>query len=78
MTRVHPQDALAQAIAMESYDYLTSYAPYLLDAVEAAVQQGMSPHQIGRYVRKELGADRVALALRCEQAAAHVVAQQAK
>jgi hypothetical protein len=78
MERVKPQEALQHAINFESYEYLESYNPYLLDAVEVAVSRGMTPAEIGKSMRRMVGSDRLPIALRCEQAAAHVVAQQAK
>lgn len=63
---------ITAAIDAESWDWLQDNAPALASAVAAAVKRGRSPEQIRRHVLREVGAHRLALAVRCEQAARHL------
>lgn len=68
----HP---LRDALDAESYDWLTTHAPRLLDAIEQELVQGKTPEQLRRIVQDNIGAERVGLALRIEQAARAILAQ---
>mgnify|MGYP000932521697 CR=1 FL=1 len=59
------------AIDAESADWLEEANRALYDAVVAGVRRGATPAQIRRFVMYRCG--REALALRCEQAARHLV-----
>jgi plasmid stabilization system protein ParE len=77
VTRAKPIDLLEAAINLDAYAYLESHAPTYLDAIDACVQQGMSPAEIGRFLRARVGPERESMALRCEQAAAYLILSQA-
>lgn len=59
------------AIDAESADWLEEANRALYDAIVAGVRRGATPVQIRRFVMYRCG--REALALRCEQAARHLV-----
>lgn len=59
------------AIDAESADWLEEANRALYDAIVAGVRRGATPAQIRRFVMYRCG--REALALRCEQAARHLV-----
>lgn len=61
--------ALSQELDSVSYDWLVGAHPGLVDAIEAAVAQGIGPDAIKHAVLKQTG--RIELALRCQQAARH-------
>lgn len=66
---------LDSAIDEDAYDWLTQYAPAYVQAISDALNEGATPQQIRWYVSARVGADRQALALRCEQAAHHIAKQ---
>jgi hypothetical protein len=59
------------AIDAESADWLEEANRALYDAIVTGVRRGATPAQIRRFVMYRCG--REALALRCEQAARHIV-----
>jgi len=63
---------LQAAIDADAYDYLSQHAPGYVTAIDKALQQGSTPAQIRWYVQSQVGADRLGLALRCEQAARYM------
>lgn len=63
-------DRLGKALDRESYEWLASHAPDILEAVEAEVNAGRTPEQIRIFVIRRTG--RGEIALRVEQAARHV------
>lgn len=65
--------ALDLAINEESWLWLDDNVPLLARAVQTEVKRGASAAQIKRYVIQRTG--REAIALRCEQAAAFLAAQ---
>lgn len=65
------------AIAEESWEWLQDNAPKLATAVRAEAARGRTPEQVRRFVLAKVGLHRLALAVRCEQAAAHLVAERA-
>lgn len=64
-------DPIAEAIDRESYEYLSTTWPDLLDAIDIRVKQGAKPERLRRYTQSLVGADREGIALRVEQAARH-------
>lgn len=67
---------ILDALNADSYNWLSTTAPDLLNAVEAEVQNGKTPEAIARLVASHVGPEREALAIRCRQAAAHVQRMQ--
>ncbi len=63
-------ERLGQALDRESYEWLASYQPDILEAVEAEVAAGRTPEQIRLFVIRKTG--RTELADRCEQSARHI------
>lgn len=64
-------EQLGQALDEVSYEWLSDTHPLLARAVEAAVDGGVLPMQVRRYVMRRTR--RHELALRCEQAARYLV-----
>lgn len=62
---------LSKELDAISYDWMVGQHPELLDAIERAVTQGIGDVEIKRAVYRQTG--RIELALRCQQAARHVV-----
>lgn len=58
------------AINEESWEWLQDNVPTLATAVQKEVTAGASPSEIQRHVMRRT--QRAALALRCQQAAAHL------
>lgn len=65
------------ALDRDSYDWLSTAAPELLDAIESEVAAGRTPEAVGRMVAAHVGAERSALAIRCQQAAAYIARSNA-
>lgn len=63
---------IVEALNADSWQWLSTTAPELLDAVESEVASGKSPDQIARLVAAHVGPERNALATRVLQAAMHV------
>jgi len=68
---------ITAAIDADSLDWLQDNAPLLANAVAAEVKHGRTPDQIRRHVLAQVGLHRLALAIRCEQAARAMVAERA-
>lgn len=75
---------MAQALAMQklgevldsqSYMWLASQHPEVLEAIETEVSAGRSAHDVKLFVILRTG--RIELALRCEAAARHIKAREA-
>ena len=66
-------ESLSAAIDADGYEWLLSNAPTYVEAIERAVEAGKTPEFIRAYVAVRVGPDRQALALRCEQAARHII-----
>lgn len=64
-------DEIEAAIDAESAEWLEDANAVLYDAIVAGVRRGATPEQIRAFVLRRCG--REALALRCEQAARHIV-----
>ncbi len=64
--------SLEQAIDEDAYEYLSQHAPSYIKAIDNELVRGATPEQIRWYVQVRVGADRLPLALRCEQAARHI------
>jgi len=62
---------LRDALDKESYEWMSGAVPEVLDALEREVAGGRTPEQVKLFVLKHTG--RLELALRCEQAARHLV-----
>lgn len=71
---VQAMDRLGKALNRESYEWLASQHPDILEAVEAEVTAGRTPESIRLFVIRKTGRDE--LAARCEQAAYHVKAME--
>ena len=63
---------VGEALDEISWEWLEEMYPGLADAIEEEMQKGASPGEIKRFVMARTY--RYELALRCEQAARHVVA----
>lgn len=63
---------LGAELDKESYLWLASNHPNILDAIEAEVSAGRTPQDIRLFVIRQTG--RPEIALRCEQAARYIVA----
>ena len=63
---------LLTAIDADAFDWLVRYAPVYVEAIEKELRTGRSPSEIRYIVQTNIGPDRQALALRCEQAARHM------
>lgn len=78
VSRPRIMQALHAAIDKDAFEYLSTMAPEYLDAIEEEIAGGATPEEIGREMRKNVGPDRVGMALRCEQAARYVVREMGK
>lgn len=67
---------LDDAIDDDAWTWLQDHAPKYAAGVQKSVQMGGKPDKIYRYVLDRVGQDRKALALRCKQAAAYLLALQ--
>jgi hypothetical protein len=67
-----PRSPILDALDLDSYDWLSTQAPELMDAIAQEVAAGKSPEQIRRIIVGYIGPDRLALAERAAQAAAYV------
>jgi len=65
---------IGQTLDQISYDWLSDNYPDLLEAIEKAVERGVDPRTIRRFVM--LQTDRSPLALRCQQVARAVQRSQ--
>ena len=65
-------DPLMTVIDRDGYEYLEVQHPDYLTAVQQELQAGSSPDEIRRKVLRLAGPDRLALAMRCAQAARHM------
>lgn len=63
--------AIDQALDAISWDWLSTTHPLLAEAVQTDTRRGAEPDQILRFVMKKT--ERLELALRCQQAARHLV-----
>ncbi len=62
---------LQQALDAESYEYMAGNYPVVLSAIEREVAGGRTPEQVKLFVLRQTC--RPEIALRCEQAARHVL-----
>jgi hypothetical protein len=76
MAQAMTMDRLDRALNRESYEWLASQHPDLLEAVESELQLGRTPEQLRLFVIRKTG--REELALRVEQAAHHYRAEQVR
>lgn len=76
MTIMVDMPEIDAAIAAESWEWLQDNAGALATAVRSEVARGRTPEQIRRFVLARVGLHRLALAVRCEQAAAHLAAER--
>ena len=65
----------ARAINQESAEWLANNNPVYYDAIAADIELGATPDEIYRYVVRETSRNEIAL--RCRQAAAHMVMKMA-
>lgn len=63
---------IGSALDAISWEWLSDNHPQLAEAIEVEVARGATPDAIRRYVVRRT--QRLELALRCEQAALHLVA----
>ena len=68
--------AIGEALDEISWDWLEELYPGLAEAIEGEMGRGASPAEVKRFVMGRTY--RTELALRCEQAARHVVAGMEK
>ena len=68
-----PTSPILTAIDADAFDWLVRQAPVYVSAIEAELQAGRTPTEIRYIVQTNIGPDRQALALRCEQAARHMI-----
>ncbi len=61
---------LSAAIDEQSYEWMLSNYPQMLEAIEAEIAAGCTPDEIRRFVVRQTG--RLEIALRCEQVARYV------
>lgn len=61
---------LSDALDEQSYEWMLSAHPQILDAIESEVAAGATPEAIRRFVMRQTG--RAEIALRCEQVARFV------
>jgi len=71
LTKTAKMSGLQVALDAESYEWLTGNQPEVLSALEREVSGGATPDQIKLFVLRHTG--RFELAMRCEQAARHVL-----
>ncbi len=69
--------ALSAALDRDSYEWLAVNRPDIAMAIDTELRNGMGPEEIRFVVQRHVGADREGLALRCEQAARHMMQMQA-
>jgi len=69
--REHNLSAIGSALDAISWEWLNDNHPELAMAIELEVDRGATPYAIRRYVVQRT--QRIELALRCEQAASHLV-----
>lgn len=70
MTQAIVMERLGRTLDKESYEWLASQHPDILEAVEAEVGAGRTPEQIRLYVIR--ATNRTELAQRCQQSARHI------
>lgn len=63
---------IVDALNAESYQFLSTIAPDLLNAIEGEIGNGKTAEQIKRMIIGHVGPEREALANRAFQAAQHV------
>jgi len=63
---------IGSALDAISWEWLSDTHPQLAEAIEVEVARGAMPDEIRRYIMRRT--QRLELALRCEQAALHLVA----
>lgn len=76
MTLIIDMPEIDAAIAAESWEWLEDNNFQIARAVAKSVQRGRTPEQIKRHIAKRTS--RYSLALRCEQAAQHLVNEAAQ
>ena len=77
MTRIDvDMPDMTAAIDADSWFWLDRNAPMLARAVIAEVKRGRTPEQIYHFVRDRVGLHREPVAMRCEQAARHLIAER--
>jgi hypothetical protein len=76
MAQVTTMERLGRALDRESYEWLASQHPDILEAVETEVAAGRTPESIRLFVIRKTGRDE--LAARCEQAAYHCRAMEVR
>ena len=67
--------ALERALDAESYEWLATNQPDILTAIETEIGNGHTPEQIKWRVLRRT--NRLEIAMRCEQAARHILAMAA-
>lgn len=75
-TRTRAPAATALALDKYSHEWLSSNYPDLVTAIEIDMTRGATPQGIRFLVQQRVGPDRESLALRCEQAARHMMTLQ--
>lgn len=73
-TRSIPMPSLQLALDAESFEFMASSYPDVLQALEREVAAGHKPKEIRTFVLLQTG--RIEIAMRCEQVARHILAAQ--
>ena len=66
---------LQSAIDSDAYSWLSENAPAYIAGILRAQAEGKSPAEIRLFVAGEVGPERTAIAIRCEQAARYLLSQ---
>ena len=71
-----PVPPLNPVIWRDAYDYLMEHDEEILWAVVEAVDQGYDPEEIAKHWLREAGYHRQELAIRCKNAAKHIIRER--
>lgn len=63
---------LQRAVDQDSYAWLSSNAPFYVDAILESLRLGSTTEEIRRYLSSQVGPERQAIAIRAEQCARHL------
>ncbi len=67
-----PAAALENALDQRDYEWLLTNAPTVVDAIEKAIDAGMTAVEVRNVVQRRYRGDRDAFARYCETAARHI------
>jgi len=72
--KIRELPAVGQALDSQSWEWLSDTLPVLSEAIKTEIGRGATPEQVRMFVLHRT--ERRELALRCEQAARHLVAAE--